>query len=39
MLTNNLEMQIFKRDATFHITMSKILKDLNPAATRYKPQC
>ena len=38
MLTNNLEMQILKRDVTFHITMSKILKDLNPAATRYKPR-
>ena len=26
MLTNNLEMQILKRDATFHIPMSKILR-------------
>ena len=38
MLTNNLEMQILKRDATFHIAMSKILKDLNPAVTQYKPR-
>ena len=32
MLTNNLEMQILKRDVIFHLTMSKIVKALNPAA-------